>query len=154
MGQPASLLCSAVWGGGAGFGNLPRAHPISSRFIYFSYVTGSLLAIALVMIPRVGGFAYVLSLCGPFKWTFLRNWPFLPLTPPHWFLQLEVMRLSLSGTKSLSWAVWSGAGIACSQGISPHFYPPHVNMASHIPLPQLLPLHATLPSPSQHPLNP
>ena len=125
-------------------GGLPSTRPISSHFTHFPYVTGTFLAVALVVIPRVGRFAYVLSPCGPFKWTLLRNQPFLPLIPPHWVLKPEVMRLSLLDTGSFGWAVWSSAGIACTQGISPKSYPPHVNMAPHIPPPQLLPLHTTL----------
>ena len=38
------------------------------------------LAVALVVVPRVGGMVYILGPCRPFKWLLLRDWKFLP--PP------------------------------------------------------------------------
>ena len=55
---------------------------------------------------------------------------------PHWFLQPEIIGTYLSSARTLGWAVWSGAGIALSQGIPPDFYPPYMNVGlSILPLP-------------------
>ena len=61
---------------------------------------------------------------------------------PHWFLQPEVMGTYLPGTGTVGWVVWCGAGIPCSPGIPPDFYPPHVNVGPSIPPP----LHPLCPS--------
>ena len=66
--------------------------------------------------------------CMPFKQTLLRNWQFLPLPQSPLVLQLEVMSLYFPGAGTLGCAVWPGAGISCSQGVPPDFYPPHVNV--------------------------
>ena len=86
VGQPTSLLCVCVRRGLEKrqccclvSGGLPSSHPISSHFTHFLYATGTLPAIALVVNPRVGGFVCILSPCGPFKWTLLRNQQFLLL---------------------------------------------------------------------------
>ena len=42
-------------------GGLPGTHFISSHFTHFSYVTGVPPAAVLVVVPRVGGFAYALG---------------------------------------------------------------------------------------------
>ena len=55
----------------------------------------------------------------------------------HCFLQPEIMRLYLPSARALGYVVWPVAVIACSQGIPPDFYLPHVNLP-------LLPLCATL----------
>ena len=59
------------------------------------------------------------------------------------------MEIYLPGTGTLVCAVWPGAGIAHSQGILPHFYPPHVNVGLPIP-----PATATSPPPKHCPLCP
>ena len=56
------------------FGGLPGTHPVSSHLTHFPYVTGTPPAAVLVVVPRVGGFAYFQPL--------LRNWKFLPLPKP------------------------------------------------------------------------
>ena len=137
MGQ---CCCLAFWG-------LPGTCPISSRFPHFLSVPGTLLAVALVVIPRVGGFAYVLSLCRSFKWTLLRNQQFLPppqLPPIFTAINYEVL-------SSWSWiprlrGLASGRDrcLPSSQGIPPNFFPPHTNVGPPILLPQLPPLHITL----------
>ena len=38
------------------------------------------------------------------------------------------MGLYLPSTGTLGYAVWPGAGIICSQGVPPDFYPPHVTV--------------------------
>ena len=82
-------------------------------------------------------FAYVLRPCRPFKPSFLRLWQFLLLPQP-----ALVFTARSYGTGSLGCAVWPGAGIACSQGIPPDFYLPHMNVG--LPVPQLpLPLCST-----------
>ena len=63
-------------------GGSPGIHLASSHFTHFPYATGTLLAAALVMIPRVGGFMYVLGPCRPFKQTLLRKWQLLLLPQP------------------------------------------------------------------------
>ena len=56
--------------------------PVSSNFPYFLCLTGTLVAVSLVLNSRVGGFAYILGLCGSFKQTLLRYHQFLPPTQP------------------------------------------------------------------------
>ena len=51
------------------------------------------------------------------------------------------MRLCLPSTGTLGCVVWPGAGITCSQGVPPDFYPPHMNVGLTGLL--LLPLHET-----------
>ena len=87
-------------------GGLPRTHPISNYFTHFLYATGVLLAVALVVIPSLGGFAYVLGPCGPFKWTLLRNQQFLLPPQPPLVLQSEVMMLYFLVLEL--WAMQSG----------------------------------------------
>ena len=90
MGQPISLLCGSVWREDServqchylASGGFPSTHPISNHFTCFPCATGTLPAVALVVNLRMGGFAYTLSLCVPFKWTFLKNLQFLLLLPP------------------------------------------------------------------------
>ena len=64
----------------------------------------------------------------------------------HQFLSLvftaRSMGVYLPDAVTLGCAVWPGAGISYSQGISPNFYAPHVNVGPPVPI--LLPLHATL----------
>ena len=50
-------------------GGLFGTHPISSHFTPFPYATGSPLAAALVVVPRVGGFVSIPGLCRAFKHT-------------------------------------------------------------------------------------
>ena len=88
---------------------------LSSHFPHFPLVTGALPAAALVLIPWVGGIAYVLGPCGPFLNGLSRETgSFFCHPSPHWFLQPEVMRLYFPGTGTLTCLVWSGAGIAVS----------------------------------------
>ena len=56
------------------------------------------------------------------------------------------MRAYLPSAGTLGCTIWPGARIAHSQGISPDFYPPHVNVGPSILLQPLhLPFHATTP---------
>ena len=102
--------------------------PVSSHFTHFLYAAGALPAVALVLNPRGGGSAYVLSPCRPFNWSLLNTGSFFCRPNPHWFLQPEVMGIYLPGTGTLGCVVWPGAGITCSQGISPNFHPSYVNV--------------------------
>ena len=61
------------------FWRLPGLCPVSSHFTYFLYAIGAPLAVAPVVIPRVGRFVDVLSPGGSFKQTLLRNWQVLLL---------------------------------------------------------------------------
>ena len=58
-------------------GGLPGICSTSSYFTHSPYMTGTLPAVAIVLNLRMGGFVYVLRLCGPFKWNFLKIWQFL-----------------------------------------------------------------------------
>ena len=55
------------------------SRPVSSHFPYFLYMISTLLAAALVLNPRVGGFAYILGPRGSFVQILMRDWSFLPL---------------------------------------------------------------------------
>ena len=136
VGQAALPLCGSVWGEELergqccclASGGLPGTHHISSHFTHFPYVAVALPAVALVVNPSVGGFAYVLMPCGPFKWTLLKIWHFLlPPKPLLVFTARSYVDLSSwhwnPGLCSVTWA-----GIACSQGNPPEFYPPHVSL--------------------------
>ena len=73
--------------------------------------------------------------CRPFKRSLLRIPQFLLPPQAHWVLQPEVMGIYLPGAGTLGWVFWSGAGITCSQGIPPNFFPPHMNVRPPIVLP-------------------
>ena len=45
------------------------------------------------------------------------------------------MGIYLPSAGTLDCAIWPGARITCSQGIPPHFYPPHMNMELPMPFP-------------------
>ena len=73
-------------------------------------MTTALLAIALVMIPRVGGFAYIPSLRVSLKWTLLSNQQFILLPQP----PTDFYRHKLGGFIFLAlepWTVWSALGL-------------------------------------------
>ena len=91
-------------------GSFLSTHPISSHFTHIPYGTGTLLTVALVVVPRVGGFAYILELCGPFKQTLLRDQKFLPLPqPPLVFTARSYKALICLALES--WAARSGLGL-------------------------------------------
>ena len=81
-----------------------------------------------MLIPRVGGIAYISGPCGPFKQTLLRDWQFLlPPQPPLVFIarSYEILfalcwNLGLCG---LAWG-WDPWLHSCSSS----FYPSHVNV--------------------------
>ena len=90
-------------------------HPVSSLLAFSSHTTCALPAVALVLNPRGGGSAYVLSPCRPFNWSLLNTGSFFCRPKPHWFLQPEVMGIYLLGTGTLGcWVVLFGTGIPCS----------------------------------------
>ena len=62
-------------------------------------VTGALPAVALVLSPRVGGFAYILRVCGLFIWSILKIQQFLPLPQP----PLVFIARSYGDLSSWSW---------------------------------------------------
>ena len=115
--------------------------PVSSHFTHFLYAAGALPAAALLVKLRVGGFEYILNLFEPFKQWKPRH--FFHCHNPYCFLQPEVIGISLPGAGTLGCTVWPGAGITCSQGIPPEFYPPHMNVGLSILL-RPSPLHAVL----------
>ena len=149
MGQPASLLCGSVSGECLERGlchwlasrGLPSTWLISGHFAHSPYVTGDLPTIAIVLNPR-WWVSYVLRHGGPFKWSCLKIQQFFCHPHPHRFLQPEVVGIYLPDAGTLGGAVWRGAGIAHSQGITSIFYLPHVNVGALMPiLPP--PLHTT-----------
>ena len=77
------------------------------------------------MNPRVSRFAYILRLCMPFKWSFLKTQHFFCCPNPPWFLQPEAKGIYLPGTGTLGCVVWPGVGITCSQDNPTNFHPPH-----------------------------
>ena len=80
---------------------------------------------------------YVLSPLGPLRGVSWESCSFFRRPNPHWFLQPEVMGSELPGTGTLGWVAWSGAGIPCSRGIFPYFYPPYVDVGPsfHVSMP-------------------
>ena len=71
------MLLSGCW-------RLACTHPICSHFTL--YATGAPPATTLVVVPRVGGFVYVLGPCGPFNQILLRDQQLiLPPQPPQVF---------------------------------------------------------------------
>ena len=121
-------------------------HPISSYFSPFLYATGTLLAAAPMVVPRVRRFAYVLGPCRPFKWLSWETCSFFHCSNTHWILQSEIVRFCFPGTWALDCTVRPGAGIACSQGIPPIFYSSHMNVR----LPILLAIATTASPPLPH----
>ena len=123
-----------------GFCRFAQHLPHFQSHHHFLYTTGALLAVALVAVPRMGGFAYVLSLCGPFQQTLLKNQQFvLPPQNPLVFTARSYGAL-FCGTGTLGYMVWPRARITHSQGIPPSFYPPHMNVGLPVPLTPQLPL--------------
>ena len=122
--------------------NLPGPCPIASHFTHSLCAAGTLPAVSLVVNSKVGGFAYVLSLCRPFKQSLLKiQWFFPPPLLPLVF-QPEVMGIYLPGVGTLGCAVLPGARTAHSQAIPCKFYLPQVNVGPSIPPPSPS-LHAT-----------
>ena len=93
-----------------GSGGLLSTHPASSCFMHLLYAIGALSDAAM-------GFAYILSLCGPFKWH--KSGSFFCCPNSHWFLQPEVMAVYPLSAATLDCVVWPGVGITRSQGIPP-----------------------------------
>ena len=88
------------------------------------------------MNSRVGGFAYILSLCRTPKWTFLKIWQFFLSTQ----LSLVFTAGSNGDLSSQHWNCGLGSlayalGSLAPKGIIPGFYPLHVSVG----LPVLLP---------------
>ena len=99
--------------------------PVSSHLMYFPYVTGTLLAAALVLNPKVGGFVYILGL-----WLSWGTGSFFCHPSSHWFFQPEVRRLYFPGIGNLGCVIWPGAGITHSPGVPPSIYLPLVGLPS------------------------
>ena len=108
-------------------GGLSGTCPISSHFIHFLYATVTLLAIAVVVVHRVGGFAYVLGLSVPFKRILLRQWQFLPLPKPPLVFTARSYETLFPQCWNPGLCSWPGAEIPHSQGVPPDFYQLHVN---------------------------
>ena len=149
-GQSVSLLCGSV------SGRAQRGNSAATLWPLEICLRGSCLLALVVLpvtshspcmpllpfqllswcwIPEGMGLHKSWDLSGPFKGSLLIILQFLPPANPHWFLQQEVMGTYLCDTGSLGWVVWSGAGIAHSQGIPHDFYPPRMNVGQPIPLP-------------------
>ena len=84
---------------------LPGPHPISSHFTHFPYATGAPSAAVLVIVPRVGNFAYVLAVSSA-------------PPPPHWVYRQKWWGFIFLSVGALGCVVWPGAGLTCSQGVS------------------------------------
>ena len=128
-------------------GGLHSTCPDSSHFSHFLYVAGALLAIALLVVPRVSQFVYVLGLCGLFKQGLLRDWQFILLPqPPLVFTARSYEALFPwhwnPGLHGLTWG-WD----RLLPGVPPDFYPPHVNVGLPVLLAAAL---LPLPKPCHH----
>ena len=132
-----SDLCCCLASGGS-----PGARPISSHFTHAWCVTGALPVVVLVLNSRVGGYAYVLRPCRPFKRSFLKIQSFFHHPTPTDCYSWKSWRRIFPALEP--WAVWSGLGLGspAPKVLSPDFYPPHVNVGPPMPIP-LLPLCTT-----------
>ena len=84
----------------------------------------ALLAAALVLNPREGGLAYVLGLCGSFKWTLLMDLQFLlPPQPPLVFIARSYEAL-FPNDGTLGCALWPETGWLTPQMSLPVFICP------------------------------
>ena len=90
-------------------GGLLGTYPISSHFTHSSYVTGTLLAIVLVLNPRVGGFVYVLDLEGLLSWVSWKSSSFFHTTTPTGFYSQKLWGFILLELEL--WAVKSDLGL-------------------------------------------
>ena len=85
---PALPLCGSVSGEEVREGTvlLPGFWKFAQHFPVISPTSpcaaGALLSVARVVVPRMGGFVYILEPCGPFKWALLRDPQFLLLAQP------------------------------------------------------------------------
>ena len=102
-------------------GGLLSTCSATSLFTHFLDMTGAPLAVAVVLVPRVGDFANVVGLFGPFKWTLLRDWQFLPLLQPPLVFTARSYEVLFPGAGILGYMVWLSAGIAHFTGIRPNF---------------------------------
>ena len=162
MGQPASLLCGSLCGGGVGegtvllpgFWRLAWHCPHFQSFHLLPIVTSTPLAVALVVVPRVGGFAYVLGVWEPFKWTVLRDWQFILLPhPPLFFIARNYKGLFSQrqnpGLHSLAW----GWDCLLPRHSSCFLSPPHeCGMAHSTCLASTPTVHLSAPSPPLLPI--
>ena len=117
---------------------LAQLLPCFCHFLHFLYVTGTLLAAALVLNPRVGGFAYILRPC-------IRDWQFLPPPQSPLVFTARSYEALLPGSGTLGCTVWPRAGMACSPDVPPSFYLPHMNVQPPFHSPLLPPLPLLLP---------
>ena len=86
-------------------GGLLHTHPITSHFTCFLYVTSTILAVALVVVPREGGFAQVLGTYGTFNRTLLRDWQFI--SPPQPLFVSTARSYEALFLVLEPWPVWS-----------------------------------------------
>ena len=100
VGSERGLCCCLASGG------LPSTPPVSNHFTHFQYATGAPPAVALVLNPTVGEFAYVLRPCRPFKQSFLKIWLFL--LPPQYPLFFTARSDGFYLPSMKPWAVQSG----------------------------------------------
>ena len=127
--QPTSLLSGSVGGRGVGeetmvlpgYCSLARHLPHFQSLHPSPYATSTPLAAAPVVVPRVGRLAYVLELCGPFKWILLKDQQFILLPQPPLDFKARTYETLFPSTGTLGCMVWPGAGIIHSQGILPIF---------------------------------
>ena len=91
-------------------GGLPGTYPISTQFTHFPYVTAAFSAAALVVAPRVGGFACVLD--SPKKPAVYSASPI-----PTGFYSQKLCGFIFPGAGTLGCVVWTGFGIICLQGV-------------------------------------
>ena len=129
VGQPTSLCCNAVCGGGVQEGTVSlRSLPVFSHFPRYPEANWALL----VADSRVGGFVSVLGPCGSLQWTLLWGWELLP--PPQ-----SPQVLSVRGFEAL----FPHAGtLDCVVYLAPQLFLP-VYLHSNVGLP--CPPAATLP---------
>ena len=108
-------------------------------------MTGTLPTVALVFNPRVGGFAHILQTMWAHQAEFPENLAVSAASPTPTGFYCQKLWGFFFLAKILDYVVWPGAGMAHSQGISPNFYPPHMNIGYPMPvLPLPPPLLAIL----------
>ena len=113
-------LASSV-GRGFSTGTMAFAYLDARHFSFFLYITGAFQTATLLLELRGSESEQVSPCVCSLRGTAWGSRSFFHPLNPCWFLQLEVVGTYLSGTGTLGWGLWCGAGTPCSQESPPKF---------------------------------